>query len=1132
MQNTTNVFAQGMTSDMHPLTTSQQEYTDALNATLITFNGNEMMMQNDMGNTKIQDTKTGNVMGLREGFIPVGIKEHGGIMYIASVNKEGEGEIGTIPSPVIRYNAINKYAVEAKDNTGAYISNLLQTQINTLKSSTDLDESPQYKLSNFTLQAGEKFTVFFPEVGIDLSDVISEQKDKKFYKINLYSQIEQDVIKLDTSKINHNDSTEPYWFYARNGYQDDKFESFIEDIRIKDELTGSHNLIRYPNISNGYLMYSIEKENIDSFQLAIRDPQKAKTEYYSARLPRVYWNSINPGTDIGIENPDSITDNTKCDIVIQSFDWTSYSGVTADRVEIIIKDSSGKIVQNVNNVTYSKSTYSEDDSYISGKLEPDKSKSESEIQILNIPSNDWYTLEAVYYYNEWIKPIGTYTLKFNPYVQDVLTSKVQDATFVPHDFNGITYIPLKRFLDYDYSDISITQRAPFGGTLNYNDTASILGETCGRGSGAQTPTTADFYNKSIYFPTQQSTSIATSMQSVKAWNAPDEHIVYSSPLRIPVTINNYMLVPDKKFNLVLKPYFHFTTSGFFDVNEADLGNGSWLGREGEVYIKFKITHSTLGTLFPSGEAVFYSWMWDNHYSMYNCLLNTSTNNFTANITSPNSTESVSYKSTHVDYYSNKRCYNNDTSYELIDLNQDNKLCPDKTSSIILREDFKNKSNNLGKYSAKLSLYLANYQTYSQDKGGEFNYVCEINSDRFEQLKNDPYIQIEIIEGHTKMIRNMFEPDDIGETPSCIPFEIECKLYSQLMEQTSSTQSSNNIKASVIVERTITYPNTSPYSIVAQLDLEGTIKDVLGDETVKLHNATTSCNIDTSFNYANLRLLPSEDFLKSADQPKVNGQTGLWESSQSGAKGTPLDAKDFYKIYNLTQKSDYPISGLLQKKQGKNYIALARTLDKTKSITFIVEGADIDPNEVTSKLSTDSNSDLSMIYYAVFPYASQVKISGGKVANIGIYIIDENVDTPLLQAVLPVQICKFSDKFKTNAFELGDEGINTVNFASLENLIPAEPYQYIYNKQTPYPFTITLSNNNKHLDFPSLTESSGENIKYPSEEQLYLFDGVLEDPKTSSKFTFNRDSFTNEQFQNFVTTPIIKPGWNDKQESIK
>ena len=55
-----------------------------------------------MGNTRIQDSATGNIMSLSPGFIPVGMKEHGGIMYIASVNKDGQGEIGTIPSPIIR----------------------------------------------------------------------------------------------------------------------------------------------------------------------------------------------------------------------------------------------------------------------------------------------------------------------------------------------------------------------------------------------------------------------------------------------------------------------------------------------------------------------------------------------------------------------------------------------------------------------------------------------------------------------------------------------------------------------------------------------------------------------------------------------------------------------------------------------------------------------------------------------------------------------------------------------------------------------------------------------------------------------------------------------------------------------
>lgn len=91
-----------MMLDLAPLSTQQNQLTDALNATFLTYNGNEGILQNDMGNTRIQDANTGNIMGLREGFVPIGMKEHGGVLYIASVNNKGEGEIGTIPSPIIR----------------------------------------------------------------------------------------------------------------------------------------------------------------------------------------------------------------------------------------------------------------------------------------------------------------------------------------------------------------------------------------------------------------------------------------------------------------------------------------------------------------------------------------------------------------------------------------------------------------------------------------------------------------------------------------------------------------------------------------------------------------------------------------------------------------------------------------------------------------------------------------------------------------------------------------------------------------------------------------------------------------------------------------------------------------------
>jgi len=99
-----------------------------------------------MGNTKIQDSKTGNLMGLREGFIPVGLKEHGGIMYIASVNKEGEGEIGTIPSPVIRYNKKDEFTI------GQLLLNI----------DPDKGYGDLVKLTEYPLKAGDKFVVFLP----------------------------------------------------------------------------------------------------------------------------------------------------------------------------------------------------------------------------------------------------------------------------------------------------------------------------------------------------------------------------------------------------------------------------------------------------------------------------------------------------------------------------------------------------------------------------------------------------------------------------------------------------------------------------------------------------------------------------------------------------------------------------------------------------------------------------------------------------------------------------------------------------------------------------------------------------------------------------------------------------------
>lgn len=96
---TSNVFKDGLVSDLAPLNTPNTVTTYCLNGTLLTYNGNENVLQNDMGNTEVI-TEAGVKAKLPDGYIPVGMKEHGGIIYVASVNPEtNKCQIGSFPSP-------------------------------------------------------------------------------------------------------------------------------------------------------------------------------------------------------------------------------------------------------------------------------------------------------------------------------------------------------------------------------------------------------------------------------------------------------------------------------------------------------------------------------------------------------------------------------------------------------------------------------------------------------------------------------------------------------------------------------------------------------------------------------------------------------------------------------------------------------------------------------------------------------------------------------------------------------------------------------------------------------------------------------------------------------------------------
>ena len=73
------------------------------------MNGNEIALQNDMGNIRIDNAF------LPSGYEPVGIKEYGGVIYVAAYNPiTNKSQIGSFPSPERRLD------VEGEDTGGSF----------------------------------------------------------------------------------------------------------------------------------------------------------------------------------------------------------------------------------------------------------------------------------------------------------------------------------------------------------------------------------------------------------------------------------------------------------------------------------------------------------------------------------------------------------------------------------------------------------------------------------------------------------------------------------------------------------------------------------------------------------------------------------------------------------------------------------------------------------------------------------------------------------------------------------------------------------------------------------------------------------------------------------------------------
>jgi hypothetical protein len=95
-----NSFTGGINTDLHPMLQPSDTLTDCVNGTLITYNGNENMLQNDMGNYALEGAK------LPVNYVPIGVKEYAGILYIVAYNPvDKKVQVGSYPSPKVTFDA-------------------------------------------------------------------------------------------------------------------------------------------------------------------------------------------------------------------------------------------------------------------------------------------------------------------------------------------------------------------------------------------------------------------------------------------------------------------------------------------------------------------------------------------------------------------------------------------------------------------------------------------------------------------------------------------------------------------------------------------------------------------------------------------------------------------------------------------------------------------------------------------------------------------------------------------------------------------------------------------------------------------------------------------------------------------
>ena len=304
-KDTQNTFSDALNLDLHPIVTPNTVLTDNLNGTFITYNGNEFCLQNDKGNIY--------KCSLTPDFIPIGAKEHNGVIYIASCKEElinGKyhytGELGFYPgindwsikSGTLSRNLYsplhNLAKIVSKDTYQVTVTNWNGDRRNDIINLLSLFGVSENTVSSTLTKQGDTGTFIIYEIDFPVSQCE--------YQLNAYGVFDR----IELSTLTERNVEE------RCDFRTDKLNFDLEHpvtIDIQDSYDGSVNLILTDNYNPVRIINTGFSVNGDKYRIIDDRNQDIETNLYeeenlkevsnlvriTSKITNVSLDSVKPG---------------------------------------------------------------------------------------------------------------------------------------------------------------------------------------------------------------------------------------------------------------------------------------------------------------------------------------------------------------------------------------------------------------------------------------------------------------------------------------------------------------------------------------------------------------------------------------------------------------------------------------------------------------------------------------------------------------------------------------------------------------------------------------------------------------------------------------------------------------------